>query len=152
MHRQFTATVFIIDDSKTLLLFHKKHGKWMPPGGHVEENETPVETARREAFEETGLEIEFIKQENVWFEGFSNAKSIERPYHVLLETLGATAKEPAHQHIDFCYVARPLLQKAATEQHELRWFTLDEVERLTDIFPDVKLTITHLLQPVANRI
>lgn len=30
------------------------------PKGHVEENETEIETARREVLEETGLQIEFL--------------------------------------------------------------------------------------------
>src|SRR5215469_16272739 len=30
-------------------------GQWALPGGHVERNETPLKTARRELLEETGL-------------------------------------------------------------------------------------------------
>ncbi len=42
------------------LIFHRKLKKWLPPGGHIDPNEMPSETAIREAFEETGLEIELI--------------------------------------------------------------------------------------------
>ncbi len=148
MQRQFTATVFILDDAKTLLLFHKKHLKWMPPGGHVEANETPSDAAKREAFEETGVIVEFVTQENVWFDDSPNAKSIERPHHVLLETIPATAKEPAHEHIDFCYIARPISIEQAAEAHEMRWFSYEEVDNLKtgiDIFPDVQITAKQLL-------
>lgn len=149
MQRHFTATVYILHEGKTLLLHHKKHNIWVPPGGHVEANETPAETAKREAFEETGIEIEFIKQENVWFEEFSNATSIERPYLMLLENIPATAKEPAHQHMDFIYVAKLVSIQSAIEAHNMRWFTLEEVQNLKsglEIFPDGKKTLEHIFQ------
>ena len=54
MHRHFTATAFIIDSKgRTLLLWHKRLNRWMPPGGHIDDNETPEEAARRECKEET---------------------------------------------------------------------------------------------------
>lgn len=34
--RDFVAGAFIVDDSKVLLLRHKKYGVWLQPGGHVE--------------------------------------------------------------------------------------------------------------------
>ena len=30
---------------------------WLPPGGHIENNETPVEAVKRETFEEAGIHI-----------------------------------------------------------------------------------------------
>ena len=63
MRRQFTATVYILHEFKVLLIFHRKLFKWLPPGGHVDENELPSDTAIREAREETGLEIELVSQE-----------------------------------------------------------------------------------------
>lgn len=142
MLRQFTSTCYLINQEKFLLLFHKKHQKWLPPGGHLEEGETPPEAARREVFEETGLEISFLKQENVWVEDW-NAKSIERPYSVLLEHIPETATETAHQHIDFIYVAIPLSGTLI----EGKWFSLEEVEALEthkEIFRDTQETIKHL--------
>ena len=57
MKRQFTATVYILEKDKVLLIHHRKLQKWLPPGGHMDPNETPAEAACREAFEETGLKI-----------------------------------------------------------------------------------------------
>lgn len=54
------ACVALDGEGRVLLVQHRKHGQeyWLLPGGGVEEGETMVEAARRELFEETGLEGE----------------------------------------------------------------------------------------------
>lgn len=59
------AVIFrrIENDIEYLLIFNKKGdaaGHWGFPKGHVEKNETELQTAKREIFEETGLTPEFI--------------------------------------------------------------------------------------------
>ncbi len=149
MIREFTASVYIIEDQKVLLLFHQKLQKWLCPGGHVEENETPLEAARREVKEETGLEIEFIPQENLWINCW-NAKSIERPYLCLLEEIPAYKQTPAHQHIDFIYIAKPLEGHYPTEPH--RWFSWEDLQDLKpdiEIFVETLNVIRHLFQVIS---
>jgi 8-oxo-dGTP diphosphatase len=41
---------------RVLLVEHRLAGLWLPPGGHVEPGEDPVQTVRREAYEELGIE------------------------------------------------------------------------------------------------
>ena len=146
MIREFTASVYIIENQKVLLLFHQKLQKWLPPGGHVETNETPSESAKREVKEETGLEIEFIPQENLLINCW-NAKSIERPYLCLLEDIPPYQQTPAHQHIDFIYVAKPLEGQYPTEPH--RWFSWEDLQCLepdVEIFVETLNVIRHLFQ------
>lgn len=151
MQRHFTATVYIIKSGKVLLLQHPKLHKWLPPGGHVEENETPPECARREALEETGLEIELIQQENIWVNCW-NAMSIERPYLCLLENIPPHGNHPAHQHIDMIYLGRPIGGQELPEevaQGKLRWFAQEQVAALRtdeEIFGETQQTIAHILQ------
>ena len=45
-----------IHQGKTLLVKHQK-GHWAFPKGHAEPNEDPIDTAKRELKEETGLEV-----------------------------------------------------------------------------------------------
>ena len=47
--RHFTATAYVVSGEKTLLIWHIGLRMWLPPGGHCEPNEDPVEAAVREA-------------------------------------------------------------------------------------------------------
>ncbi|MGB9561477.1 MAG: NUDIX domain-containing protein, partial [bacterium] len=53
------VAVVVFDDCKRVLLVRRGvepgKGKWSLPGGFIELDETPYETARRELFEETML-------------------------------------------------------------------------------------------------
>jgi len=151
MEKQFTATVYILQEDKVLLIFHRKLKKWLPPGGHIDANETPPEAARREALEETGLEIELIPQENLWINRW-NANSFERPYLCLLEEIPQVGNQAAHQHMDFIYIGRPKSSQL-TQNHEetagLHWFTVEEIESLKpdeEIYIETQQTIRHLLK------
>lgn len=150
MKREFTATVYIIENEKVLLIYHKKLQKWLPPGGHIEENETPPEAAVREALEETGLHIELNKQENIWIDRW-NAKSMERPYMCLLEEIPEHKGVPAHQHMDMIYTAHPIqgdLSENPEETEGIHWFTWSEIESLEDdveIFAETKSVLNMLI-------
>jgi 8-oxo-dGTP diphosphatase len=58
--------IFLFNESKVLLIKQNSEtkpgfGKWNGIGGHIEEGEDPLSSARREIFEESGLSIENIK-------------------------------------------------------------------------------------------
>ena len=53
--RHFTATAYVVHDGRVALHWHPKVKAWLPPGGHIEENEDPVQAVLRETEEETGL-------------------------------------------------------------------------------------------------
>ena len=142
MRREFTATVYLFHEEKVLLHFHPKLGKWLPPGGHLEADETPPEAARREVREETGLEIEFIEQENLKIDAY-NGVSFERPFLCLLENIPAHKDQPAHQHMDMIYLARPVKMKE--ELGGFRWFRYEETQNL-ELFPDVAEVLRLVLK------
>ena len=142
MERQFTATVYIFHEEKVLLHRHAKLGKWLPPGGHLEANETPPEAARREVREETGLEIVFIEQENLKINAY-NGVSFERPFFCLLENIPTHKDKRAHQHMDFIYLARP--KRLKDIQNGFRWFSYEELQEL-ELFPDVQEVLRLLLK------
>ena len=64
--KHFCASVWITTTSKPqkiLLVYHKKLGRWLQPGGHIEKLETPVEAAIREIKEETGIDVSFLRKQ-----------------------------------------------------------------------------------------
>jgi 8-oxo-dGTP pyrophosphatase MutT (NUDIX family) len=97
--RHFTVAVFVVWEGKVLLHRHRKLGMWLPPGGHIEENELPDEAAVREVLEETGLGVRLVGERR---EDIADPVQLYRPAGVQHENIG-----PGHQHIDLIYFARP---------------------------------------------
>src|SRR3954470_15173056 len=54
--RAFSVAVFCRNEGEILLVRHKRLELWLPVGGEIEAGETPLEAARRELREETGLD------------------------------------------------------------------------------------------------
>ena len=155
--RELTATAYLLDleKSSTLLIFHNKLGKWLPPGGHIHPGETPVEAAIREVREEVGLEVDILKQENIWIDRW-NAKSFERPFLCLIEEIPAYGDQPAHQHLDFIYLALPKsgeLKHNPLEVGDAKWFDSRELSRMqpdVDIFEETLQTIEAIFKTPLN--
>lgn len=163
MIRHFTATAFIVDSKRrTLLLWHRRLQRWMPPGGHVDPDETPEETARRECKEETGLDIAIIGEEqpDVFAGNPQEGGILRKPIAFLLENIPTSTErnEPAHQHMDFVYLVRPLdesqvLRLQREEGDRLCWFTAAEIAALdesTEIFANVKRYILSILTTASS--
>ncbi len=128
--RDFTVSVFIVNGDRVLLHFHKKLGIWLPVGGHIDKDELPDDALKREAMEESGLEIEL-------FEPFTDLKArdvreLARPVLVILEDI-----EPGHQHIDLIYYATSgtrELNPQEGETSELKWFSRQDLEE--EVIPE----------------
>jgi 8-oxo-dGTP pyrophosphatase MutT (NUDIX family) len=111
--RHFTVAVFVVrvssdavpasasdSESRTILLhYHPKLGRWLPPGGHIEDNELPDDAARREVFEETGIRVRLIGPRGL---PIATPQQLVVPAGIQLEDI-----YPGHQHIDLVYFGVP---------------------------------------------
>lgn len=110
------CTFFLpFDKGKNMIYLghHKKADDWIPPGGHIEPGETPVETAVREMEEELGVKI---------------SPDILRPWNLSVKYIGRP-EQGCEYHYDIWYLALMPTQKFAylkSEYYDARWFTIPE--------------------------
>ena len=122
----FTVAIFVVQDSRVLLIHHRKLDKWLPLGGHIELEEDPEQAALRETREESGLEVELIGERPPTTEPGTRALIAPRflDIHRITET---------HEHIGMIYWARPkngTLTLAELEHHDLRWCSSADLDVL----------------------
>lgn len=144
LNKSLTASVYVVNKDKVLLHIHKKHKTLFPLGGHMESNEVPHETAIREVFEESGLDIELYNNEDPLYLG--RVEQLHRPVHVLLENIG----QPI-ENIDFIYFAtteNPELRPKNGESKELYWLSREEIENSESIKPHVKAIALEALNTI----
>ena len=138
-HLTGSAIVVSTDGGRILLLRHRKLQRWLQPGGHADPGEKTGETvALREAVEETGIA------------GLALHPGAPRPLDVDVHDIPARGDEPAHLHLDLCYLvlapAEAALVRSPMESDDLRWFGWDELAEL-DLDPGLRraLSKTRLL-------
>lgn len=101
--RHFTATVYVVHDGATALHEHGRLGIRIPPGGHVDRDELPHETAIRECREEMGLTPTIIPADEPL--ETETGRSLPRPRRQMLYDIDVLDGVVAHQHIDHLYFA-----------------------------------------------
>lgn len=139
----FTASVFIVHEGKVLLHLHKKLGKWLQPGGHVELDEDPNQAAIREAKEETGLVVMLVGSPQLP-ELQSEKSDIVPP-----KFLNRHAFSDVHEHIDFTYFARVVEGELAPEDGvDMRWLSKEDLV-LFDIHPVTRAYALAALRELA---
>jgi 8-oxo-dGTP pyrophosphatase MutT (NUDIX family) len=114
----------VVRNHRVLLIWHKKHNEWLPPGGHIEQNESPNDAVLREVMEETGLDVGFMDR------SIGPMDYVERqlvtPFFADIHSAGD------HDHCCFYYLLelRNENQTVAldlTEVEQFRWFSKAEL-------------------------
>jgi len=111
-----TASAWVVDPSRTrtLLTRHRKLGKWLQLGGHVDGDPDLRAGALREAREESGLRSLRFADDAI--------------YDLDVHAIPARQSEPEHEHYDvrfalFADPSEPLV--LSDESEELAWIPLD---------------------------
>ena len=143
--RDFVATTFCVDNKKVLLMHHKKLDRWLPPGGHIDEDELPCDCAVREFKEETGLDISLAGKE----EKLGAVKKLVQPKHIQLEDI-----EEGHQHIDLIYFARLKHPEQSIvikedEAKDIRWFSEEDLHS-NEVIEEVRATAKIALREIGD--
>ncbi len=112
-----TGSAWIVDPGmqRALLVHHRKLDRWLQPGGHIEADATVLDTALREAREESGL-ADLVAVNGAIFD-------------LDIHPIPARGGEPAHLHYDvrFLLQAEAATPRVSEESHDVRWFTVEEI-------------------------
>ena len=116
-----TGSSWIVDESgeNVVLVFHRKLGKWVQPGGHCEDEGDVLNVALREAREETGLDVRAHDSEI---------------FDVDAHDIPEYWNTPNHVHYDVRFLLRADLSQipvVSEESRDVKWVSLDEARELS---------------------
>ena len=126
------CVVYDRHEKKILLVEHKKAKQWLPAGGHVEIDEDPFTTAKRELSEELSLTLEPLSDEPLFItvRETQNMKKAHTDVSLWFVFLGDSRKP-------FVFDTH--------EMSSVRWFSLKEVPMLFNKDPNLERFIAKLL-------
>ena len=133
MEKHLTATAYLVAkiDGKIRVLLHrhKKINIWLGVGGHVERDENPIETVRREVFEEAGTELDFLPPlRSPLIKEY--VTQLEISQFIFEFKISARPKEPAHRHIDLVFIGTVKHPEKVKMTEEFHWFSASELKKL----------------------
>jgi len=121
--RHFTATGFVVHEDHVALHWHRKVQAWLPPGGHIDHNEDPVQAVLREIREEAGLQAEVVSTGPLFYLDYP--EQVTPPVTIMVEDIHDPV-QGYHQHIDMIYFCR-LSGPAGPLKAGWRWVSRGEL-------------------------
>ena len=139
----YVATGYVYDSNADsfLLVLQKKLGKWLPPGGHLDQGEEPHKGVLRELWEEIGVHGRIVNLLVTPDVATPSTAQLPSPFCILYETIASASENEVHMHIDFVYTlaidtSQPL--HLCTEEVLLaEWISAAHIDRI-DTFENVK--------------
>jgi len=144
----FVVVAYIVYQDKILFIFHKKLGRWLPIGGHIELNEDPDEALFREVKEECGLEIEVLSDKpNLESSG---TKFLYTPAFLDVHDISET-----HKHIGLYYFAKAKSDKFklnGEEHNDIRWLNREDLDSPEfNLTPAIKFYASEALTKLSEK-
>lgn len=126
------ATVVRDESGRVLMIERTDNGLWAVPGGAQDVGESTREAAVREAFEETGIEIEVTDVVGIYSD----------PRHVIAYDDGEVRQE-----FSIVFHARPVggQLRTSSESRRVHWVEPERIEDLK-IHSSMRLRIQHALE------
>ena len=152
IQNHFTATGIVFNEKKQILMIHhKKLNVWLPPGGHIDENELPEKAVLREIYEETGIHAKVLSEQKRLSLQKDLYLELTRPFLVLLEDIEGNG---THNHIDLIYICKAeneMLKMQESEAKDIGWFKNDEVQKL-NTFDNVKQSVKRAVEFIGEMV
>ena len=144
--KHFTATGYTVNKNRTkmLLIHHRGLNKWLPPGGHIEENEVPHEAAIREVYEETGVMATPIKDDenDLALKRYKKKRKFHDHNALMYQIIPKSKKDIEHIHLDMVFALEADDSDKITAQykevHDVRWVTKKSLIDEYDTFDSSK--------------
>lgn len=118
-----------MDGDYVLLVHHRKAGLWLPPGGHVDPDETPLQTAQREITEELGHDLPLL-----------------HPQPIMATRSTTVGAPPQHEDVTLWYAFQGSRDHDydwdAREFHDVKWFAIDDLPDARE--PKLPRFLAHL--------
>jgi 8-oxo-dGTP diphosphatase len=144
MIKHYTSTGVLVtktEPRKVLLGLHQKLHMWLPPGGHQEENENPLEGLVREVKEETGFDVTPYLPKLTMLD--ERVTALPVPDYLFEEPIPSRGDKAEHIHMDFVYLIEvPLFDPVfpKTEYSDMRWIGKNELIALPT-YPNIREVI-----------
>jgi 8-oxo-dGTP pyrophosphatase MutT (NUDIX family) len=130
------------EDNEWKYLFLRAYRNWDFPKGIVEQEESPLEAAKREAAEESGIEELHFR----WGDAYKETAPYDRGRKVARYYLAETSQQSVTLSVN-PELGRP-------EHHEYRWLSYEEVKKLAPERLKPVIEWAHALleaRPLSNR-
>jgi 8-oxo-dGTP pyrophosphatase MutT (NUDIX family) len=149
----FTATGLVFNDiGQILMVKNRKQNKWVPPGGHIDENELPCAAVVREVFEETGIKVQVLSSAPK--RDLSSGTSTELPLPLKIAHVDVLGTGLLN-YVDFLYLCRTKTTETTPQEaeiDEIGWFSPEKAMSL-DTHEDIVKAIDYgakIMQELSN--
>jgi len=111
MEIEESSAGIVVNNGKVVLAYQTINPSWSFPKGHVDKDETPLETAKREVYEETGIkDLNFVKKLGTYVREVKGRSDIKKRMIIFLFTTKQDKIKPIDQ-----------------DNPECKWFKINDV-------------------------